>query len=153
MNAPKRTPLALAPGEMEDRELIQLVLDFAREMNDLQTAFYPRIKQNGANAAQIFSQYQAQADTVYARYLTGRKRSFYYGISHPPFFHGVTDSARFTVEQVKNRWVVEVLIEEVTRDYRFSLVYRGGERRIDSFKQRYHSIGREIVYGWQYGNF
>lgn len=138
---------------MEDRELIQLVLDFAREINDLQTAFYPKLRQNGANAAQLFSQYQTQADAVYSRYLTRKKRNYYYGISHPPSFHGVTDSARFTVEQVKNRWVVEVLIDEVTRDFRFSLVCRSGELRIDSFQQRCHSVGREIVYGWLYGNF
>ena len=138
---------------MMDQEAVQLVLDFAREMNDLQTAFYPKLRQDGANTAQVFGQYQAQADAVYARYLTQKKRNYYYGISAPPFFQGVTASARFTVEQVKNRWVVEVLIEEVTRDFRFSLVCRGGEWRIDSFKQRYHSIGREIVYGWLYGNF
>ncbi len=138
---------------MKDQEAVQLVLDFVREMNDLQTAFYPKLRQDGANTAQVFGQYQAQADAVYARYLTQKKRNYYYGISAPPFFQGVTASARFTVEQVKNRWVVEVLIEEVTRDFRFSLVCRGGECRIDSFKQRYHSIGREIVYGWLYGNF
>ena len=138
---------------MKDQEAVQLVLDFVREMNDLQTAFYPKLRQDGANTAQVFGQYQAQADAVYARYLTQKKRNYYYGISAPPFFQGLTASARFTVEQVKNRWVVEVLIEEVTRDFRFSLVCRGGECRIDSFKQRYHSIGREIVYGWLYGNF
>ena len=138
---------------MKDQEAVQLVLDFVREMNDLQTAFYPKLRQDGANTAQVFGQYQAQADAVYARYLTQKKRNYYYGISAPPFFQGVKASARFTVEQVKNRWVVEVLIEEVTRDFRFSLVCRGGECRIDSFKQRYHSIGREIVYGWLYGNF
>lgn len=138
---------------MMDQEAVQLVLDFAREMNELQTAFYPKLRQDGANTAQVFGQYQAQADAVYARYLTRRKRNYSYGISAPPFFQGVTDSARFTVERVKNRWVVEVLIDEVTRDFRFSLVCRSGELRIDSFKQRYHSVGREIVYGWLYGNF
>ena len=138
---------------MKDQEAVQLVLDFVREMNDLQTAFYPKLRQDGANTAQVFGQYQAQADAVYARYLTQKKRNYYYGISAPPFFQGVTASARFTVEQVKNRWVVEVLIDEVTRDFRFSLVCRSGELRIDSFQQRCHSVGREIVYGWLYGNF
>ena len=138
---------------MEEQELIQLVLDFTREMNDLQAVFYPKLRQDRANTAQVFAQYQVQADGLYTRYLTRNKRNYYYGISYPPFFQGVTDSARFTVEQVKSRWVVEVLIEEVTRDFRFSLVCRSGVWRIDSFKQRYHSIGREIVYGWLYGNF
>ena len=61
---------------MKDQEAVQLVLDFVREMNDLQTAFYPKLRQDGANTAQVFGQYQAQADAVYARYLTQKKRNY-----------------------------------------------------------------------------
>ena len=49
---------------MMDQEAVQLVLDFAREMNELQTAFYPKLRQDGANTAQVFGQYHAQSDAV-----------------------------------------------------------------------------------------
>lgn len=137
---------------MEDRELIQFVLGFAQEMNDLQNLFYPRIRQKDADTKQIFQRYRARADQIYARYLTRRKRSCYYGIS-PPFFGGVTASAQFTVEENKSRRVVEVLTREGMLDFRFNLVCRQGQWRIDSFQQRYRSQDRSRVDKWQYGNF
>ena len=137
---------------MEDRELIQLVLDFAREMNGLQDAFYPQLKAAGGDKKQMFQQYRLQADQVYARYLTQRKRSCYYGVG-PPFFGSVTEDAQFTVEQGKSRWTVEVLTREGLLDFRFSLVSRGGRLQIDSFQQRCRSQDRSRVDRWQYGNF
>ena len=108
---------------MEEQELVQRVLDFAREMNDLQDLFYPRLRQKDADTKQIFQQYRARADQIYARCLTRRKRSCYYGIS-PPFFGGVTAGAQFTVEENKSRRVVEVLTREGMLDFRFNLVCR-----------------------------
>lgn len=137
---------------MEGQELIQLVLDFAREMNGLQDSFYPQIKAADGDKKQIFQQYRAQADQVYARYLTQRKRSCYYGVG-PPFFGGVTENARFTVEQGKSRWTVEVLTREGMLDFQFSLVRRKGEVLIDSFRQRCRSPDRSRVDRWQYGSF
>ena len=138
---------------MENQELIRLVLDFAGEMNDLQNIFYPQIRQKDADKKQVFQQYRTQADQIYARYLTQRKRSCYYGISCPPFFGGVTAGAQFTVEENKNRRVVEVLTRDGGLDFRFSLVCRGGQWLIDGFKQRYRSWDRSRVDQWQYGNF
>jgi len=137
---------------MEHQELIQIVLDFAREMNDLQDIFYPQTMQTGADAKQIFQQYRTQADQIYGRYLTQRKRSCYYGIG-PAFFGGVAVGAQFAVEENKSRRAVEVLTQEGSLDFQFSLVCRGGQWRIDSFKQRYRAQDRSRVGEWQYGNF
>lgn len=138
---------------MEDQAFIQLVLDFTREMNGLQTSFYPRLTQSRRDKEQIFQQYRAQADGIYNRYLTWRKRSYYFGISRPPFFGGVTGEAQFTVEADKNSWTVEVLTQEGALDFRFRLVCRKGRLLIDSFKQRYRTQDRSRTDRWQYGNF
>ena len=137
---------------MEDAGLIQLVLDFTQEMNTLQDVFYPQITAPERDSRQIFQQYRTQADQIYARYLTQRRRSCYYGIV-PAFFNGVTEYARFTVEQAKSRRVVEVLTQEGALDFRFSLVHQKGQWLIDSFQQRYRSQDRSRVDRWQYGNF
>lgn len=135
------------------RELTQLVLDFAREMNDLQNVFHPQIRDPGRDAKQIFQQYRTQADQIYTRYLTQRKRSCYYGISCPPFFCGVIETAEFTVERSEKRAVVTVCTEVGSLDFQFNLAFQKGSWLINSFKQRYRSQDRSRADKWQYGNF
>lgn len=138
---------------MEGQELIRPVLDFAREMNGLQSSFYPRIKAAGGDKTQIFQQYRTQADQIYARFLTPRKRSCYYGVSDPPFFAGVLETAEFTVEHAGTRTFVTVCTEAGSLDFQFNLAAQKGRWLINSFKQRYRSQDRSRVDQWQYGNF
>ena len=120
---------------MEDRELIQLVLDFAREMNDLERTFPLKDFLGGKS-----QQFHAQLHNIWSRYLTPRKiKNSIGGFHTPPFFRNVTEEAVFTVETEKNRRIVEVLVDGCEYDFRFALVHRGGEWRIDSLKMRYHS--------------
>ena len=120
---------------MEDRELIQLVLDFAREMNDLELTFPLKDFLGGKS-----QQFHAQLHNIWSRYLTPRKiKNSIGGFHTPPFFRNVTEEAVFTVETEKNRRIVEVLVDGCEYDFRFALVHRGGEWRIDSLKMRYHS--------------
>ena len=135
---------------MEDRELIQLVLDFAGEMNDLE----------GTSSLSDFmgsksQQYRARLNAIWSRYLTPRKIQKSIGSFHsPPFFRDVTKTAVITAEETgKNRCVVEVLVDGFACDFRFTLVYRGGEWRIDSIKQRFHSVnGPTEEDKWVYGS-
>ena len=120
---------------MEDRELIQLVLDFAQEMNDLERTFPLKDFLGGKS-----QQFHAQLYNIWSRYLTPRKiKNSIGGFHTPPLFRNVTEEAVFTVETEKNRRIVEVLVDGCECDFRFALVHRGGEWRIDSLKMRYHS--------------
>ena len=120
---------------MEDRELIQLVLDFAREMNDLERTFPLKDFLGGKS-----QQFHAQLHNIWSRYLTPRKMQRSTGGFHsPPLFRKVTEEAVITVGPGKNRRVVEVLVDGFECDFQFALVCRDGQWRIDSLKMRYHS--------------
>ena len=119
---------------MEDRELIQLVLDFAREMNDLESTFSLRdffgVKSQ---------QFRTSLNAIWSRYLTPRKmQRSTEGFHSPPLFRKVTEEAVITVGPGKNRRVVEVLVDGFECDFQFALVCRDGQWRIDSLKKRYH---------------
>ena len=119
---------------MEDRELIQLVLDFAREMNDLESTFSLRdflgVKSQ---------QFRTSLNAIWSRYLTPRKmQRSTEGFHSPPLFRKVTEEAVITVGPGKNRRVVEVLVDGLECDFQFALVCRDGQWRIDSLKKRYH---------------
>lgn len=138
---------------MEDQELIRLVLDFAQEMNNLQLCYAALLYRKGADRADVLRRYREEADQVYARRLTRRRRSRYYGVSYPPFFYGITGTAGMTVEHTEKRAVVTVLTDEGQLDFQFNLACSKGEWRIDSFKQRYRGEDGFSPYQWQYGNF
>ena len=121
---------------MEDRELIQLVLDFAREMNDLESTFSLRdflgVKSQ---------QFRTSLNAIWSRYLTPRKmQRRTEGFHSPPLFRKVTEEAVITVGPGKNRRVVEVLVDGFECDFQFALVCRDGQWRIDSLKKRYHGV-------------
>lgn len=121
---------------MEDRELIQLVLDFAREMNDLESTFSLRdflgVKSQ---------QFRTSLNAIWSRYLTPRKmQRSTEGFHSPPLFRKVTEEAVITVGPGKNRRVVEVLVDGFECDFQFALVCRDGQWRIDSLKKRYHGV-------------
>lgn len=139
---------------MEERELIQLVLDFAQEINNLQLHYAALLHREDTDSADVFQRYHKRADQVYGRYLTRRKRScFYNGLGDSPFFCGVNTIANFTVERTEKRAVVTVCTSEGLLDFQFNLTVQKGEWSINSFKQRYRSQDRLTAYGWQYGNF
>ena len=138
---------------MDDDALIDLVLRFARELNELQLKYYPLLDQDGGDVRVIHQSYRTEADNIYARYLTGRKRSCYYAISSPPHFLGVNELALKTVDYDGNRATVTVYARENLLDFQFNLVCRKGVWLINSYKQRYRSQDRELVYQWLYGNF
>lgn len=134
---------------MEDRELIQFVLDFAREMNDLE----------GTSSLRDFmgsrsQQYHTRLNAIWSRYLTPRKIQKSIGSFHsPPLFRKVTEEAIITVGPGKNRRVVEVLVDGFECDFQFALVCRDGQWRIDSLKKRYHGInGPTEDDKWVYGS-
>ncbi len=135
---------------MEDRELIQLVLDFAQEMNDLESMYSLK-----DFLGEKYQQFRAQRDAIQARYLTPRKQQKSIGgLCVPPLFRNVTEKASFTVEPGKKRRVVEVLVEGFGYDFRFALVFRGGQWRIDSLKRRHHSGNCATEDDkWVYGSF
>ena len=83
---------------MEDRELVRLILDFAQEMNNLQLCYAVLLRRKGADSTDVFRRYREEADRIYTRCLTRRKRSCYYGISYPPFFCGAY-SPKHTLQQ------------------------------------------------------
>ena len=135
---------------MEDRELIRVVLDFAREMNDLEGT--SSLSDFIGNRSQ---QYRTRLNAIWSRYLTPRKMQKSVGSFHsPPLFRNVTKDAACTVEETgKNRCVVEVLVDGFASDFRFGMVYRSGEWRIDSLKQRFHSMsGATEKDKWEYGS-
>ena len=138
---------------MEDRELVRLILDFAQEMNNLQLCYAVLLRRKGADSTDVFRRYREEADRIYTRCLTRRKRSCYYGISYPPFFCGITEAAEFTVEHTEKRAVVTVHTDVGSLEFQFNLALRKGEWRIDSFKQRYRIEDGCSPYQWQYGNF
>jgi len=138
---------------MDDNALIDLVLCFAREINELQLRYYPLLDQNAGEVRAIHQSYRAEADKIYARYLTGRKRSCCYAISSPPHFLGVDEFALKTVDCDGNRATVTVYARENLLDFQFNLVCRKGVWLINSYKQRYRSQDREQVYQWLNGNF
>ena len=137
---------------MDNSALIDLVLGFAREMNDLQLQYYPMLDRAEDTQA-VHQSYRAKADEIYGRYLTPRKRSCYYAISSPPHFLGVNDTALKTVDREEKRATVTVYTREGLLDFQFNLVCRKGDWLINSYKQRYRSQEWELVYQWLYGNF
>ncbi len=129
-----------------------LVLDFVRQMNELQSRYGPQINQTrGDGAGRVFASYRQEAEDIYARFLTERKRSCYFGICQPPFFHAVEGAASWAVEVEKDHAAVTVLPQEGSMDFRFLLREKGGGWRINSFQQRYRA--RQRLYQWTYGSF
>ena len=90
-------------------------------------------RERGRTAA-FLEAYRAEAGLIYARYLTGRERTYYAPISDPPTYAAMEEMTLSTVERVKNRAVVEILTSEGRLDYRFKLVCEGGVWRINSYQ-------------------
>ena len=138
---------------MNDGELVEFVLAFTGEVNALQRRYAPLLaaeRERGRTAA-FLEAYRAEAGLIYARYLTGRERTYYAPISDPPTYAAMEEMTISTVERVKNRAVVEILTSEGRLDYRFKLVCEGGVWRINSYQQRIHT--EFCIRRWIYGDF
>lgn len=138
---------------MNDGDLVELVLSFAGEINALQRRYAPLLpaeRERGRTTA-LLEAYRAEAGLVYARYLSGRQRTYYAPISDPPTYGAMEEMTLSTVERVKNRAVVEILTSEGRLDYRFKLVREDGTWRINSYQQRLHT--EFCIRRWVYGDF
>lgn len=138
---------------MSDQELVDMVLEFVREMNALQRRYgslMPQSRREGRMDV-LLNEYRKEAGRLYERWLTRRKRSCYKALPDPPTFSALEKMTLSTVEQRGNRAVVELLTSSGCLDFQFNLLYKVGEWRINSFRQRYHSDCR--IYRWFYGDF
>lgn len=138
---------------MSDRELVDLVLRFARELNALQRRYGPQMPQSRREGrmAALLDAYRGEVGELYRRRLTERKRSYYKPLPDPPTFSALERLALSTVARKGNLAVVEVLTSRGCLDFRFHLLRKDGVWRIDSYQQRYHSACR--VDHWTYGIF
>ena len=138
---------------MSDEELVRLVLSFAGEVNALQRKYAPRLKaeRERSRMTAFLEAYRAEAGLIYARYLTRRERTYYTPLSVPPTYAAMEEMTLSTVERVKDRAVVEIRTSGGLLDYRFKLVCREGEWRINSYQQRLHTESR--ICRWIYGDF
>ncbi len=138
---------------MNDRELVEFVLAFAGEINALQRRYAPHLpaeREQGRTAA-LLEAYRAEAGLIYARYLTERERTYYTPLSVPPTYAAMEEMTLSTVERMNDRAVVEIITSGGLLDYRFKLVCREGEWRINSYQQRVHTETR--IRRWVYGDF
>ena len=139
---------------MNDSEMTAFVLEFVRQVDDLQRTFRPLLDAaRGGGVSEVFAQYRAHMEEVYRAFLTPRRRNcLYFGIGDPPAFAGLEHPAAvFSAERRENRAAVTALAGAGSVDYRFQLVCRGGLWRIDSLKQRYRS--GQKTHNWCYGSF
>lgn len=135
----------------QDKDLIGLVLDFTGQINALELKYAPLAEQDGFSA--VYPDFSREVARVYERFLTRRERRCCMGLSSPPRFAAIHQTAYSAVEQTKNRAVVTFCTVDGQLDVRFSLQYRDGAWRINSFQQRYHACGRAVQVQWQYGSF
>ena len=142
---------------MSDSELVDFILEFTQEMNGLEIKYFPLIQNSRQNSSSdtsaIFTAFQAEAETIYRKYLTEKERTYYFGIGSPPKFAAVNTMVSRTVERTKNRAVVTICTGKGLLDFQFMLVCKKDKWLINSFKQRYHSENRSVAYQWQYGSF
>ena len=140
---------------MDDRELVDLALRFAGEVNALQRRYSRLLEERrepeAGGATAVLAGFRAEMMALYDRWLTRRERSYYTPLSSSPAFAGLEGLTLSTVMRKKNRAVVELLTSEGRLDFQFNFVYKDGEWRINSYKQRCHSERR--IYHWTYGDF
>lgn len=138
---------------MNDEELVKFVLAFAGEINTLQRRYASRLgaEREQSRTAAFLEAYRAEVGLIYARYLTERERTYYTALSVPPTFAAMEAMTLSTVERMNDRAVVEILTSGGLLDYRFKLVCREGEWRINSYQQRLHTESR--IRRWIYGDF
>lgn len=138
---------------MNDKELIDLVLNFTQQIYELHVKYHPLTQDPTQDISVVFTDYKAEAQNIYLRYLTKKERKYYTGISSPPKFAGVKSNTLTTVEHTNNGAVVTIYTMTGLLDFQFILMCQKGQWLINSFKQRYHSDDRELTYEWQYGKF
>lgn len=138
---------------MSDMELIELVLDFTRQLNELERKYYPLTQKSDRDMPAVFADYKAEVEKVYHHYLTQRERNYYTCISSPPRFSAMNDITLSTAERTKNRGIVTFYTRKGLVDFQFILLYKNEQWRINNFKQRYHSDDREVTYQWKRGSF
>lgn len=138
---------------MNDMELVDFVLEFTQQMNELEMKYSILMQKSDHDAPAIFANFEVEAREIYQKYLTSKERSYYFGIGSPPKFSAVNNITLSTVESTKNRATVTIYTRKGLIDFQFNLLRKNNQWLINSFKQRYHSDDRELVYKWQYGCF
>lgn len=138
---------------MNDRDLIDLVLNFTQEIDELQLKYYPLTEDPSQDISVVFANYKAEAKKIYLRSLTKKDRTYYTGINSPPKFVEVKSNTPSTVEHTKNGAVVTFYTNTGLLDFQFTLTCKNDQWLINSYKQRYHYDDRELMYKWQYGSF
>lgn len=136
---------------MTDRELVGFVLGFARQVNALQRRYAPQLaeaRREGRMDA-LLTAYRREAGALYSRWLTGRERSRRAPLPDRPSFAAVERLTLGRVAREKDRATVELLTSGGCLDFRFELLRKDGEWRIDSCQQRYH--GGDRVDRWDRG--
>lgn len=138
---------------MNDEELVKFVLAFAGEINALQRRYASRLEaeREQSRTEAFLEAYRAEAGLIYAKYLTQGERTYYTTLSVPPTFAAMDAMTLSTVERMNDRAVVEILTSGGLLDYRFKLVRRDGEWRINNYQQRLHTESR--IRRWVYGDF
>lgn len=137
---------------MNDEALVNQVLSFTQAINDLQVRYYPLTGDPSQDSSLVFANYRADAEQVYLRYLTQKKRFCYFGISSPPKFAGIDSDTPNTVDYTKNRATVTFITTVGQIDYQFMLICQKDQWLINSFKTRYRSANGTLIYNWQYGS-
>lgn len=128
---------------MSPRTAAETVLAFARESDGLQRHYAPQLeaaRQTG-DQARVLEAFREEMEDVYGRFLTPRRRSYYFGLSVPGSFEAVETASDWTTEEGGGVALVTVRTRPGALDFRFRLRCREGVWRIDSFRQRPH--GRE----------
>lgn len=137
---------------MNEQELIDFVLEFARSVNGLQRKYAPELAEKRRPAAEVFDAYHQEMEALYARFLTPRKRHcYYFGLSDPPEFHRLEDGPACIADCNGTRAEITVLSTKGGLDYRFKLRCKDGGWRINSFQQRVSTAGQTCQ--WEYGCF
>ena len=80
---------------MNEQELIDFVLEFARSVDGLQRKYALELAEDRQTASEVFAAYHQEMEALYTRFLTPRKRHcYYFGLSDPPEFHGLEEIGR-----------------------------------------------------------
>lgn len=138
---------------MNDRDLVNLVLNFTRQIDELQVKYHPFTQDPSQDISVVFTDYKAEVEKIYLRYLTKKERTYYTDIHSPPKFAEIKSNTPTTLEHTKNGAVVTFHPNTGLLDFQFILTCKNDQWLINSFKQRYHSDDSELTYKWQYGSF
>lgn len=134
-----------------DEKLIDFVLSFASEMNQLENK-YALLLPNTEDTASIFNEFLTAKQDIISTYLTERKnRVISCGFATPAQYSELSISNRIEVTHI-NPTRTEIFFytdANGSLDYQFTLLLKNGEWKINSYKTKVHIAGRT----WQNRSF